>query len=679
MKPLKTILTSAMLCATVPSWCQLMTPNYPWASRFGLEGRAIATTRDICGTDRVYVAGNFTGTATIGGTTLTSAGGRDIYIARMALDGTVLNAVKFGTAGDETVNDIAVTPSYCSTSLTTAGVYLCGQSDGRPLVLRYSMNLGGPTQASFFDAVSEVTGVARSIALIGTTVYITGNGIGYLTYNNGGGAIEEEITGGSCGANSLKMFVARLSSSLAFTYVLDPPNNYGCLEPNDIAVYNGRAYICGRYSGTPRFTTSALSALPAAQGAPGDVFVCSMASPTASGTVPVFDVNDQKSGGSASSSGGVNPFIESANSLAVSASGVFIGGNCFSGATFGSGVTLTYAGPFLVHYPITAAGIQVADWGYGMTGPGGGNTVQDQASTVYGIALSNAYVWVTGAARNGGVLQGSGVTSKTFPGTTGLGGNNTTAGLLACYDLTGALQWADMVQQNWVGNTQANYGRAITAVGACDLFYTGRVSSTAVRFGNTLSTPSGNSGFVARTTSRFVMQPNTNITLSLGTTIAVTRSALGLGASTYAWSVTPVPCVLGPVNASTVDATLCLPTPGTYTYTFTCTTTGSCPTSGTSTYTVVVPPGQSGQRAPEGVELPPFPLYPNPTTGLVQLTGLGEGAQVTVVDALGRTVVKTMNATSNTVDLDLSAQPKGLYLVQVRAGEALNTQRLVVE
>ncbi len=80
-------------------------------------------------------------------------------------------------------------------------------------------------------------------------------------------------------------------------------------------------------------------------------------------------------------------------------------------------------------------------------------------------------------------------------------------------------------------------------------------------------------------------------------------------------------------------------------------------------------------------------VYPNPSaTGLFNVdlgTYLKAGAQLTVVDALGRQVLaQVLNATaigSRTLNLDLSAEKTGVYTLQIRTEAGIATQKLVVE
>jgi hypothetical protein len=86
--------------------------NFLWATQIGGSAATPAIPAiAVDGSGNVYVAGNFAGTASFGSTTLTSAGGSDIYICKLDPNGNVLWARQAGgTAGDDPAA-IAVDPS----------------------------------------------------------------------------------------------------------------------------------------------------------------------------------------------------------------------------------------------------------------------------------------------------------------------------------------------------------------------------------------------------------------------------------------------------------------------------------------------------------------------------------------------------------------------------------------
>lgn len=72
-----------------------------WTKPFG---SVVATSE----TGDVVVSGTFTGSLALDGTVLTSAGGSDVFVARLDADGNVQRAVALGGSGDETVTSLIV-------------------------------------------------------------------------------------------------------------------------------------------------------------------------------------------------------------------------------------------------------------------------------------------------------------------------------------------------------------------------------------------------------------------------------------------------------------------------------------------------------------------------------------------------------------------------------------------
>jgi len=63
-------------------------------------------------------------------------------------------------------------------------------------------------------------------------------------------------------------------------------------------------------------------------------------------------------------------------------------------------------------------------------------------------------------------------------------------------------------------------------------------------------------------------------------------------------------------------------------------------------------------------------IYPNPTTGLITLTGLSaEPATLTAYNVLGELVLDQRMTVSNNIVMDLTDLPKGLYYLQILQGE----------
>lgn len=70
------------------------------------------------------------------------------------------------------------------------------------------------------------------------------------------------------------------------------------------------------------------------------------------------------------------------------------------------------------------------------------------------------------------------------------------------------------------------------------------------------------------------------------------------------------------------------------------------------------------------------PMYPNPTTGLVWVDGLGPRVSLQVTDVLGR---KVLDVSGGSVQrgIDLSDQPAGLYLIRYNSKTGIKTRKVL--
>jgi hypothetical protein len=71
----------------------------------------------------------------------------------------------------------------------------------------------------------------------------------------------------------------------------------------------------------------------------------------------------------------------------------------------------------------------------------------------------------------------------------------------------------------------------------------------------------------------------------------------------------------------------------------------------------------------EKVAVSGISLYPNPTTGLVNLnlTSLKADATIQIVNAIGQVVYMTEKV-NGIISVDLSALPNGMYFANIKAG-----------
>lgn len=71
-------------------------------------------------------------------------------------------------------------------------------------------------------------------------------------------------------------------------------------------------------------------------------------------------------------------------------------------------------------------------------------------------------------------------------------------------------------------------------------------------------------------------------------------------------------------------------------------------------------------------------IFPNPTSGFVQLDQITNGATVRIVDGLGKIIwANTVN--NSRIDLDLSSHTKGTYIIEVISKKSVIRKKLVIE
>lgn len=92
-----------LLC-TLP----LSAQDYAWVRQVGGDGRDIAGDIAVDAAGNSYVSGTFASTITFGGTTHTSIGGKDIFLAKYSPTGQVVWSIRAGGAGDDAASGVAI-------------------------------------------------------------------------------------------------------------------------------------------------------------------------------------------------------------------------------------------------------------------------------------------------------------------------------------------------------------------------------------------------------------------------------------------------------------------------------------------------------------------------------------------------------------------------------------------
>jgi hypothetical protein len=199
-------------------------------------------------TGNVYVNGWFTGTASIGNTTLTSAGGEDVAVAKLDVSGTVLWARSFGGSGNEEPGGIAVdsagnvylagffegTAAFGGTTLTSAGgddVFVAKLTSAG--TVSWAKRLGGSGRDWDYDLAVDRSG----------NVYLAGNFQGPAAF--GGTTLT--------GAGSDDVFVAKLTSAGTVAWARQLGGSGSDWAARLALDGAGSVYVTGAFQGTAAF------------------------------------------------------------------------------------------------------------------------------------------------------------------------------------------------------------------------------------------------------------------------------------------------------------------------------------------------------------------------------------------------------------------------------------------
>jgi len=228
--------------------------SWEWVVKAGGSSTDIGAAIDLDSSGNVYVIGVFEETATFGGTSLTSSGDTDIFIAKLSSSGSWQWAVKAGgTNGDEGYG-IAVDSSgnayvtgFFSENATFGSTNLA--SNGQYDIFIAKLNSSGSWQWTVqIGNTSEDQG--RRIAVDSSgNAYVTGIFMGTATFGS-------TILSSSGGRD---IFIAKLSSSGSWLWAVKAggsSTDYGL----GIAVdSSGNAYATGYFFGTATFGSTSLT------------------------------------------------------------------------------------------------------------------------------------------------------------------------------------------------------------------------------------------------------------------------------------------------------------------------------------------------------------------------------------------------------------------------------------
>lgn len=333
--------SSWVLVLLLPSWFSAQAQAPAWqlavATSLAPTGSSAVSATAVDDTGNVYLAGTFTGTITLGTTSLTSAGSSDGFVAKWSpTSGNFVWAQRAGGTGSDRLTSLAVQGN----SIFVAGTFTSATADVGTTTLT---NAGSGTRDAWVakltdaGATSTFTWAQRAggtddefvtaLAATNDKVFITG------TYYSRQAAFGTTLLQG-LGSGAI-LFVAKLTDAgptSSFTWAQQGGPATEASNPTALAVSGSSVYVSGYFSG-PTLTWGAVT-LTKANGNTftSDVFV-----------VKLTDTGATSSLGWAQQLGGNASDVSYA--LAASGANVYVTG-IFKGPTTSMGaVTLTNADP----------------------------------------------------------------------------------------------------------------------------------------------------------------------------------------------------------------------------------------------------------------------------------------------------------------------------------------------
>jgi hypothetical protein len=338
---------------------QAQSPDFAWARRAGGTEADAASRIRVDGSGNSYVTGIFRGTATFGGTTLTSSGSTDIFIAKYDASGNVLWARQAGGQNIDASKNIAVDVSGNS--------YITGEFQGSATFGSNTLTSSGNYDLFIakYDASGNVLWARQSEGAgleMGRGIAVDRSSNCYITGYFDGSATFGSTTLTSSG--SYDVFIAKYDATGNFQWAARAGSSGEDYGRNIALDGSGNSYITGTFRDLASFGNTTL---------------------TSSGAEDIFIARYDASGNVlwAKRAGGINK--DAANGIAVDGSGnSYITGEFQGNGTFGS-ITLTTTSSqpdiFIARYDVSGnvlwakqAGGNSGDYGRNIAVDGSGNS-----------------------------------------------------------------------------------------------------------------------------------------------------------------------------------------------------------------------------------------------------------------------------------------------------------------
>ncbi len=212
----------------------------------------------------VYVTGAIIGSVTLGTTTLVSAGGYDIFLAKYNNTGVFQWAKRIGGANTELVNGIAVSGDDVYITGTFSGTLYFdtpATAGNGVTAIGGDIFLAKYNSAGTFQWVKRAGGIVNdeglSVAVSGNDVYITGTFQGSANFNTPSSTSSNEIISfsGNSQFSKREVFLAKYNSAGDFQWA-KRAGGYNDAVANGVAVSDTNVYITGVFEGTAQFNST---------------------------------------------------------------------------------------------------------------------------------------------------------------------------------------------------------------------------------------------------------------------------------------------------------------------------------------------------------------------------------------------------------------------------------------
>ncbi len=348
-----------------------------WAKSALVSDFASASAVTVDASGNIYVAGSFGNTTvTIGSTTLTSVGSRDIFLAKYDSNGNVIWAKRAGGSGTDFVNSVATDASgnivisgyFTGTSCVFGTTTLSNINTYNMYVVKYSTS-GTVIWAK--DGSSNFDGVSYSVSVNTSGIYITG----YFTSDNATFGAYTINNAAPAGTGTADIFIVKYDASgnVVWARAIGGADDEG---GSALTATSSSLFITGAFYGSSiSFGSINIT------GSLGDVFVTE------------YDLNGNAIW--AKSEGGIDD--EEPYAICTDGSGVYVTGTYYSPSIqFGSSViTNTSASVFVFKFDTSGQEL----WA---TSAGGNSTDEG-----FGIAASSNSIYVTGSFYSSAMIFGT--------------------------------------------------------------------------------------------------------------------------------------------------------------------------------------------------------------------------------------------------------------------------------